>query len=332
MNVPRSNFNAVVLPDGSVAAVGGSNGTNTTEGLYASWDDHRSRQIEVRDPKTHQWELGPAQAEDRAYHSTAVLLPDGRVLSGGDDRPGTVSSDTGEIYSPPYLFRGPRPLIGAAPKEIGYGLGFHVGASGGATRAVLMAPGVTTHGIEMHARNVALALTRRGSSGLDLVAPPTANVAPPGWYMLFVLNDKGVPSVARWVHVAKGAKPPEPPVTLPHFGKRTRVTITTARARLYGREAVLRIANGNKFSVPASGTLRLRKGTRTKRMSPVARDDALLPGRGRARLTLRLGNKKAKQIRRLGHLDGRLTLLVTDPAGHHRKVSRAVRIWAKQHK
>ncbi|MFL5779800.1 MAG: galactose oxidase-like domain-containing protein [Thermoleophilaceae bacterium] len=325
MNVPRANFNTVVLPDASVLAIGGSKGTSKAEGLYASWDDHRSRQVEIRDPKTHEWRLGPAQAEDRAYHSTAVLLPDGRVLSGGDDRPGTRTSDTGEIYSPPYLFRGPRPLIGTAPEKIGYGEGFHIGASGGATRAVLMAPGVTTHGTEMQARHVELALTRHGTSGLDAVAPPSGGVAPPGYYMLFLLNADGVPSVARWVHVGRGeGGPPKPPA----FGSSTRVDIVTERARLHGREVVLRVSNANGFNVPASATLRLRKRLTTARLSPVARADKLLPANGSAGITLRVGNRKAKQIRRLGHLGGRLSLVVSDPAGHHRTVSGAVRVWA----
>jgi hypothetical protein len=287
--------------------------------------------VEIRDPKTHEWTLGPAQQEDRAYHSTAVLLPDGRVLSGGDDRTGYRTSDTGEIYSPPYLFRGPRPLIGAAPQKVGYGLGFHVGASGGATRAVLMAPGVTTHGTEMQARHVELAVTHRGASGLDVLAPPSGGVAPPGWYMLFVLNAEGVPSIARWVHVEKpppGSDPPDPPVTLPHFGSRTRVNVVTRRARLHGRTVVLKAANGNGFDVPASGALRLPKRATSSKLSPAAREDALLAARHTTRLTLRLGNKKAKQIRRLGHLDGKLTLVVTDPSGRHRKVSGAVRVWA----
>ncbi|HKP91176.1 MAG TPA: galactose oxidase-like domain-containing protein [Thermoleophilaceae bacterium] len=334
MHVPRANFNTVTLPDGSVVAMGGSNGIKKYGGgLYTPWDDNRSRQVEIRDRKTKEWRLGPAQQEDRAYHSTAVLLPDGRILSGGDDRSGSRTSDTGEIYSPPYLFRGDRPLIGAAPQKVGYGLGFHVGASGGATRAVLMAPGVTTHGTEMQARHVELAVTHRGPGGLDVLAPPSGGVAPPGWYMLFVLNADDVPSVARWVHVEEpppGSDPPDPPVTLPHFGAATKVSVVTKRARVRGRTVELRVLNGNRFDVPASATLRLRKGLTTARLSPAARTDALLPGRGRATLTLRLGNKKAKQIRRLGHLGGRLQLVVTDPAGHRRTVGGAVRVWAKQ--
>ena len=329
MNVPRSNFNTVVLPDRSVVAIGGSNGTSKAEGLYASWDDHRSRQVDIRDPQTHQWRLGPAQQEDRAYHSTAVLLPDGRVLSGGDDRPGMRTSDTGEIYSPPYLFRGDRPLIGAAPQKLGYGQAFRVGASGGATQAVLMAPGVTTHGTEMQARYVKLAVTRTNDTGLDLVAPPSGGVAPPGYYMLFLLNDKGVPSVARWVHVDQPEGGPQPPPK-PHFGASTRVSVVTRKARLRGRELVLKVTNANAFKVPANATLRLRKSLSAASLSPAARTSATIPAHGTVRLTLRLGNRKAKYIRHVGHLGGALRLVVTDPAGGKRTVSGHVRVWAKR--
>jgi hypothetical protein len=176
---------------------------------------------------------------------------------------------------------------------------------------------------------VALAVTRGAANGLDLLAPPSPNVAPPGWYMLFLLTDDGVPSVARWVHVEGGTKPPDPPPhPLPSFGPSTRISILTRSARLRGREVVLRVANGNRFDVPASATLRLRKQLTSARLTPAARTNRLLPADDSARLVLRLGNKKAKQIRRHGHLGGRLSLVVTDPSGHDRKVSHAVRVWA----
>jgi hypothetical protein len=213
MSVARSHFNAVVLPDSTVVSIGGSNGENTQEGFYSSWTDARSRQIEIRDPVTGEWRLGPAQQEDRAYHSTAVLLPDGRVLSSGDDRPGTRGSDTGEIYSPPYLFKGPRPVIDSAPTAVPWAKPFHVETSGPAVkRAVLMAPGVVTHGTEMHAKHVELAITGTAGEGVNLMAPPTANVAQPGWYMLFLLSDEGVPAVARWIRLdGKAPVPTLPP-------------------------------------------------------------------------------------------------------------------------
>ena len=207
LNVPRSNHNTVLLPDGSMVAVGGSNGESPTQGKYHAWPDSRSRQVEIYDPLAKKWRLGPAQAEDRAYHSSALLLPDGRILSSGDDRPGMRTGDTGEIYSPPYLFKGARPSVARAPRAVDWATPFRISTtSPGISRAVLMAPGAVTHGAEMHAKHVELqVLARQDGSGLTVLSPPNANVAQPGWYMLFLLDDKGVPSVAHWVRLQAGA-------------------------------------------------------------------------------------------------------------------------------
>ena len=104
-----------------------------------------------------------------------------------------------DFYSPPYLFAGDRPSIDSAPEHVDYGSVFPIGTGEHAVRAVLMAPGATTHANDMHARHVELAVTDT-PEGLTATAPEP-NVAPPGHYMLFVLNAGGVPSVAEWVHV-----------------------------------------------------------------------------------------------------------------------------------
>ena len=206
-NVARANSNTVLLPDGSMVTVGGGSGydANKGGGGYVTYADGRARQVELYDPKTNSWTLGPAQQEDRAYHSTAVLLPDGRVFSGGDDlhplEPNGKPSqtDNGEIYSPPYLFKGTRPTIGSAPQSIRWGDAFGIQtASPNIDKAVLMAPGATTHGFDTNQRYVDLkVLDTIGGQGVDVAAPPSANVAPPGYYMLFLVNKAGVPSVAK---------------------------------------------------------------------------------------------------------------------------------------
>lgn len=194
--IPRSHANTVLLPDGSMVTVGGGEGTDAK--LYDV--DPRQHQVELYDPATGRWRLGATQAEGRAYHSTALLLPDGRVVSAGDDLNGGSDTDTAEIYSPPYLFRGPRPEIAGAPEAVEFGAPFTVAVAGApATRAVLVAPGAVTHAVDMHQRVVPLAGTARPDGGLDLQAPASGELAPPGFYMLFVLTADGVPSVARWV-------------------------------------------------------------------------------------------------------------------------------------
>ncbi|MDX6646591.1 MAG: hypothetical protein QOK40_2318 [Miltoncostaeaceae bacterium] len=214
LNVARMNMNTVLLPDLSMVTVGGGAGEFGAAQEYSvvapgeSGRVHRRRQVELFDPVTSTWRLGPAQREDRSYHSTALLLPDGRVWSAGDDyyphgggADGYPLGDTGEIYSPPYLFKGKRPALTAAPSRIGWGESFSIKTSGPAvSRAVLAAPSAVTHANDMNQRLLPLTVGPT-SGGATVTAPPTANVAPPGWYMLFALTADGVPSKARWVRL-----------------------------------------------------------------------------------------------------------------------------------
>ena len=204
MTVARAHHNTVLLPDGSMVSVGGGYGVVGGD-QWVSGSSHKS--VDLWDPATRAWTKGPSQVENRGYHSTAVLLPDGRVLSAGDDVNGGIDRDTAEIYSPPYLFQGDRPAISSAPSSIGWGERFAVGTpSAGVTRAVLVAPGAVTHSVDMNQRVVSLALTP-GAAGVDLTAPANGRIAPPGYYMLFLLNDRGVPSVARWVRLGASSAP-----------------------------------------------------------------------------------------------------------------------------
>jgi hypothetical protein len=217
LNIGRAHANTVLLPDGGKAEIGGGVGTRTdpggtTPGQYAFNDNER--QMELFDPSTKTWRLGPAQAEGRAYHSTAVLLPDARVISAGDNFNGTLggtdgtTSDTAEIYSPPYLFlKGKRPKIKKAPAKTIWNDSFGIKTkSKKVTRAVLMAPGATTHGYDTNERYVQLRVLKRiKGKGINVKAPANANIAPPGYYMLFLINRKGKPSVARWVQLGTGS-------------------------------------------------------------------------------------------------------------------------------
>jgi hypothetical protein len=201
MHYARSYHNTTVLPDGSMVTIGGGRGLFDPDQNYSLYADRRTRRVELFDPSSGAWRLGPSEVEDRAYHSTAVLLPDGRVWSGGDDFHADKIHDTAEIYSPPYLFKGARPRITSAPSALAWDATFNVSTRGNPVRAVMMAPNAVTHADEMNARLVPLRLAQRAGGGLTLQAPPNANVAPPGYYMLIVLNDRGVPSVARWVRL-----------------------------------------------------------------------------------------------------------------------------------
>jgi hypothetical protein len=142
-----------------------------------------------------------AQTAPRIYHSTAVLLPDGRVLSAGESH-GSLAQ-TGEIFSPPYLFQGARPTISSAPGTLSYGQGFTVSTPDAASisRVALVKAGSVTHSNNFDQRYVDCTFTA-GSGSLSATAPPDSNHAPPGWYMLFLVNSGGVPSVASWVQVS----------------------------------------------------------------------------------------------------------------------------------
>jgi hypothetical protein len=141
-----------------------------------------------------------AQTAPRIYHSTAVLLPDGRVLSAGESH-GTYAQ-TGEIFSPPYLFAGSRPTIVTAPRALGYNQQFTITTPDYAsiTRVALIKAGCVTHSDDFDQRYVDVTFQSDGLAGLTATSPPDSNHAPPGWYMLFILNN-GVPSVASWVQV-----------------------------------------------------------------------------------------------------------------------------------
>lgn len=194
----RNDMNTVILPDGTLLGVGGN-----SSGDFGLPD----LQTLLYSPTTNSWTSLASQRYRRGYHSTAVLLPDGRVLSAGDTG-GGAGDNTLEIYSPPYLFAGPRPSITRAPTDVTWGQQFRIRTSAPITRAVLVSPGATTHNDDMNQRHIDLAVTPT-ARGARLTAP-LVNVAPPGYYMLFVLSSSGVPSVATWVHVAGPAGPAGP--------------------------------------------------------------------------------------------------------------------------
>jgi hypothetical protein len=197
MSIARRQTNLTVLADGKVLMTGGSSapGFNEPTGavLYA----------EMWDPATEAWTTMAGYQRYRGYHSTAVLLPDGRLLSaGGDNEPNM------EIFSPPYLFKGPRPTIGSAPASVTYGQTFAVATPEAANiaRVNWIRLSSVTHAVNMDQRLNVLTFTR-GTGSLNVTAPANANLAPPGHYMLFLVDGNGVPSVAKIVRIG-GAPPP----------------------------------------------------------------------------------------------------------------------------
>lgn len=203
MAFARRFLNATILPDGKVLATGGSSSALFSDPAGAVYN------AELWDPATGQWSTLAAMSTSRLYHSTAVLLPDGRVFvagGGGDGSKGDIDHYDGEYFSPPYLFKGSRPAIHSAPGGAAYGETFALDASAGLAGITLVALSATTHEFNMSQRFVRLAFTPAAEAGRYGVATPAdPNVAPPGYYMLFALDAQGVPSVARMLRLGAAA-------------------------------------------------------------------------------------------------------------------------------
>lgn len=217
---------SVLLPDGNVLVVGGGR-YGKSGGLLAHFasvdmegepDKGALDPIlvpELFDPATETWRALCRKPIGRMYHTTAMLLPDARVLVAGHDGalnmpPYDRSRYELELFSPPYLFArdgspARRPVISRAPSSIRYGEELEATVPEHVASAALIAPSALTHQINPSQRYVGLGINEQNESGmLRLAAPPDANVAPPGWYLLFVVNDAGTPSVGSWIHVSTG--------------------------------------------------------------------------------------------------------------------------------
>jgi hypothetical protein len=111
---------------------------------------------------------------------------------------------TAEFFSPPYLFKGPRPVISQAPSQIHYGAAFFVATPDAASiaKAVLIRTGAVTHFFDQNTRYVPVTF-QPASGGLTLTAPANGFDAPPGYYMLFLVNNSGVPSIAPFVQLTQ---------------------------------------------------------------------------------------------------------------------------------
>ena len=219
MHYPRAtNTNLVTLPDGNVMVFGG--GTDTSGQIPAD----AVLPTEEWSPDTQTWTVRASLGVPRLYHSTAVLLPDGTILSSGTGRDAGVPDELNyQIYSPNYLYKGPRPTISSVPAgNVAYNTSFFVGSPDAASisSAVLVRPGSATHGFNFDQRFVPLSFTQT-TGGLTVTAPANANLAPPGYYMLFLVNSQGVPSVAGWVRLPapwEDTQPPTAPTNLAASG------------------------------------------------------------------------------------------------------------------
>jgi plastocyanin len=195
LNFPRAQqFTATLLPDGRVFIAGGISGGPD------------GGACEIFDPSNpgDGWVLGPNMKYVRTYHSSFLLLQDGSVLGGG----APPDADPPAIYTPherffPGYFDMLRPVISGAPATIHYGGNFTINTPNPADVAevVLLRAGAVTHGYNMSQRGIELVISGLGAGTVNVEEPPQANLAPPGWYLLFILTSSRVPSIGRWVRV-----------------------------------------------------------------------------------------------------------------------------------
>jgi radical copper oxidase GlxA-like protein/galactose oxidase-like protein len=195
--------NMVITPDDKVVITGGSSG-------YRGENDSDQLLCHLYDVKTGDLTRMADPTVGRNYHSEALLLPDGRVITLGSDplfsdadntKPGTFEKRI-EIYSPPYLFQGDRPEVASGPENVQRGdtVWFGIPRVGDVKTARLVRPSAVTHVTDVEQRSIKLD-THRNGDGLDVTIPSSAGLVPSGWYMLFVTDENGAPSKARWVHV-----------------------------------------------------------------------------------------------------------------------------------
>jgi hypothetical protein len=190
-NQGKMYVSAVLLPDGKVLETGGGLHNRANPVFEAS----------MFDPATSTFDPVAADPEARGYHSSAFLLPDGRVMATGDNPGNGTWNHNVSIYTPPYLLKGTRPTITSViDNEWVYGDTQRITVDRPIVKAELIRPAAVTHSSDPNQRFVDLPLSVDGNN-VDLNVTSNPNMAPPGWYMLFAVDANGVPSVAKWVHL-----------------------------------------------------------------------------------------------------------------------------------
>lgn len=215
----RWHHNSVLLPTGEVVTIGGGMYDNV---IAHGQDNQPVLAAEMYDPQVNAWSELAAMTVPRMYHSTAILLPDARILAAGhvplpnpdqslrDSINPQIAETRMEIYEPGYLFRGERPVILSAPVRADYGQTFtldvdHVDPI---TSVMMVRPGTTTHAFDSGQKATLLEIVSETDGRLTVRAPPNGNVSQPGPHMVFVNGahpDGAIPSVAAWVALGTSA-------------------------------------------------------------------------------------------------------------------------------
>lgn len=200
----RYHGSATVMADGKVLFSGGS--------AVANQDNGTAYTAKIWNPANSSWTTAATATKMRLYHSVSMLLPDGRVLTAGGGAPGPVANLNAEIYTPPYLYKqmdfaatlALRPTITSGPAVATWGQTISLGTDiTGVKQVTLVKTGSATHTVDFDQRFIKPAFTVSGNT-VKLTMPASPNVAPPGYYMVFVFNSAGTPSVAKIIKLEPG--------------------------------------------------------------------------------------------------------------------------------
>jgi hypothetical protein len=195
----QSWSNVTVLPNGKVLLTGGGGGDNVLE--LANYTP------ELWDPETEEWTQLPNHQLARLYHSSALLLPDGRILMAGGGAPGPIINTNAEIYSPGYLFdelgnEASRPDIveDLNTYNAGDSISFTYNSDRPLARVTMIKTGAVTHSFNNEQRFIELEYQIEGNQ-VTTQLPTNAYETPPGYYLLFILDDAGVPSIGKFLDI-----------------------------------------------------------------------------------------------------------------------------------
>ena len=200
MAFARRHHNLTVLPTGDVLVTGGTAGTDFNDLAQMV------RPAEIWNPTTGVWTTLASSSVDRAYHSVALLLPDGRVLQTGGGAAGAVAPNqlNAQYFSPPYLFRGARPVISSVPTSLRFMQSFRITTPHASriAKVTLIRTGSVTHGFDMNQRFRQFFTFTKDATGLTMPGITDRNLTPPGYYMIFIVDTNGVPSVGKIIKIS----------------------------------------------------------------------------------------------------------------------------------
>jgi hypothetical protein len=196
LHAARMHLNLVTLPDRTIVASGGAAMPEdpTTAALGA----------ELYDPRSRAWTAAAAAPNPRHYHSVALLMPDGKVITAGSNPQRTVEERRIEVYWPPYLFKGARPQWTIDSSQASWSTTV-AASSPDASRlsaVSLIRPGATTHSADNEQRLVDVPFRATRPDTLELDIPANKSLLPPGWYLLFAIDTAGLPTDGAWIHLS----------------------------------------------------------------------------------------------------------------------------------